>query len=612
CGQAVKQATFLSTANAPRSCLVADKVLWLEVGLLRGYALLHSEDATGALTACRGVATALARGLSDRESDDQPDHESDHESDGQLCGESDDDESSDHVGDHVGQSDDGLRVVTSLVSPLRRRLSLLLLRLRAATTLRSLLSARYEEAARQAYPVLRRVLRTDAFVLRDARPADVQTQERDSLSHVMVVLEDAALPSADDTEDSKVYRESDKEVLAKHAVADTDLLRVLEDVSKHKAVQLLRHSSARSLCVTCAKALVQLRRDTLARLVIYRTRALCTTENVTQQPPHRQQLAELAFVGVGVECAAGRHSAAYDLLRDAIDAAPHSSAVLTEFLQVLHAMRFHSKLTRHVRRALDKAPESLPLRLLLAHTHGVKKTFHLALLDYLDVRQRLRRRRAALARHVARMQSLKQQTETTAPGSGDDGDEATIDLLVAVCFLQQAMKRSVAGRHAHLRQALAFLMRYCQAHVYLPSFERRTQSHGGARAPPAMAFCANVDAEASFNAARFFHFLGLRHLAVPLYERVLSLAPQSLPPDVRLRSAAGTDGADSDHTDGEDQLQTVPRSFLVAGTERAHSPLLLPHCVDLSREAAHNLAIIYAESGSPELSRRLMSQYLVI
>lgn len=74
------------------------------------------------------------------------------------------------------------------------------------------------------------------------------------------------------------------------------------------------------------------------------------------------------------------------------------------------------------------------------------------------------------------------------------------------------------------------------------------------------------DAESAYNLARAFHSIGFVHLAEPYYQEALS------------RST--TQGAKTG--------------------------------VDVRREAAHNLALVYRQSGSPELARKLYAEYCTI
>ena len=79
--------------------------------------------------------------------------------------------------------------------------------------------------------------------------------------------------------------------------------------------------------------------------------------------------------------------------------------------------------------------------------------------------------------------------------------------------------------------------------------------------------------EALYNLGRAAHQIGLLHLAVPLYQR--ALAAQAPPPLV-LRNRI--------------RMRTLT--------------------VDLSREIAHNLVLIYRSTGAVNLARQVMKRHL--
>ncbi len=124
--------------------------------------------------------------------------------------------------------------------------------------------------------------------------------------------------------------------------------------------------------------------------------------------------------------------------------------------------------------------------------------------------------------------------------------------------------------------------------------------------------------EAAYNLGRAAHHLGLLHIAVPYYERVLESAP---PPSAaaagalccafvwafrlgrvlwkgRLRPAARCAPA------------TRPRAF----TSAVPPPpaLLAGPSFDLRRDAAFNLSLIYKSSGADALARQLLRQHLTV
>ncbi|KAL8722382.1 MAG: hypothetical protein Q9225_001113 [Loekoesia sp. 1 TL-2023] len=78
-----------------------------------------------------------------------------------------------------------------------------------------------------------------------------------------------------------------------------------------------------------------------------------------------------------------------------------------------------------------------------------------------------------------------------------------INLSLALAYIQHAIKRQSANRHHLITQGLAFLFDYYEL--------RRTSRTPSERQ------------EAEFNVARAYHMLGLTHLAIPYYERCISL-----------------------------------------------------------------------------------------
>ncbi|GAA5795499.1 hypothetical protein HPULCUR_000857 [Helicostylum pulchrum] len=103
--------------------------------------------------------------------------------------------------------------------------------------------------------------------------------------------------------------------------------------------------------------------------------------------------------------------------------------------------------------------------------------------------------------------------------------------------------------------------------------------------------------ESEFNLARAFHMLGLTHLAVPHYERVLCL-PSRKNMDIENEkpisevytwSPEDDECYDAHDDDEEEQDET-----------------------DLKREAAYNLHLIYVTTGSMNLAQILLLKYCTV
>lgn len=83
-------------------------------------------------------------------------------------------------------------------------------------------------------------------------------------------------------------------------------------------------------------------------------------------------------------------------------------------------------------------------------------------------------------------------------------DDPTLNLCIAVAYIQMGYKRQSDNRQYQIQQGLSFMNRY---------YELRTKDDVAIRVQ-----------EAEFNMALVWHTLGLQHLALPGYERCVSLS----------------------------------------------------------------------------------------
>ncbi|KAI9145734.1 hypothetical protein BKA69DRAFT_1121531 [Paraphysoderma sedebokerense] len=121
-----------------------------------------------------------------------------------------------------------------------------------------------------------------------------------------------------------------------------------------------------------------------------------------------------------------------------------------------------------------------------------------------------------------------------------------INFALGTAYLSRAMQRKTDNRHMQIAQGFMFLFRY---------FELR----GG-----------DNSQEANYNIARSFHQIGLTHLAVGYYERVLELATRQK------------------EQDAQDSNQDS---------------------MNLSKEAAYNLSLIYVASGNHSLAKQVLMNH---
>ena len=131
-----------------------------------------------------------------------------------------------------------------------------------------------------------------------------------------------------------------------------------------------------------------------------------------------------------------------------------------------------------------------------------------------------------------------------------DPNNAMINFSIALSYIHHAVKRQADNRHHLITQGFAFLSTYY--HI---------RCHSGDA-------CGRQEAE--YNIARAYHLLGLTHLAIPYYQRCLSLSK----------------AAQVNHLEG--------------------------YTDDFSREAAFALQGLWATSGHHEKARQLTKDWLVI
>lgn len=77
-----------------------------------------------------------------------------------------------------------------------------------------------------------------------------------------------------------------------------------------------------------------------------------------------------------------------------------------------------------------------------------------------------------------------------------------INLSIALAYIHHGIKRQSDNRQFHLMQGMSFLFRFYDSMVTSEILEQRQSAH----------YCV----------ARTFHLLGLTHLALPYYQKVLA------------------------------------------------------------------------------------------
>ncbi|KAH3558233.1 hypothetical protein KXV84_002514 [Aspergillus fumigatus] len=163
----------------------------------------------------------------------------------------------------------------------------------------------------------------------------------------------------------------------------------------------------------------------------------------------------------------------------------------------------------------------------------------------------------------------------------DDQNPAVL-LSIALCYIHHSLKRQSDNRHYLIMQGLSFMHEY-----------RRVRERKGS--------LLQERQEMEFNFARVWHLLGLAHLAIEGYQRVLALGEQ-----IQTESQNKIPQPLTTNADPADSSDVVKEDTHHAGQ------VGIRFVEDFSREAAVALQNIFALSGDLESAREVTSKFLVI
>lgn len=185
----------------------------------------------------------------------------------------------------------------------------------------------------------------------------------------------------------------------------------------------------------------------------------------------------------------------------------------------------------------------------------------------------------------------------------DDKNPAVL-LSIGLCYIHHSMKRQSENRHFQIMQGLSFMNEYkrLRERKGTPLVERQ---------------------EMEFNFARVWHTLGLAHLAVEGYQRVLDLGKeiqaQSQTKQL-LTPAHAANGAQADDNDADISMPDVDTNVNIdVNVDRAtHSVEVKPQSQsqpvieNFSRDAAVALQQLYALNGDFQSAQAVTAAWLVI
>lgn len=162
----------------------------------------------------------------------------------------------------------------------------------------------------------------------------------------------------------------------------------------------------------------------------------------------------------------------------------------------------------------------------------------------------------------------------------DDQNPAVL-LSIALCYIHHSLKRQSDNRHYLIMQGLSFMHEY-----------RRVRERKGS--------LLQERQEMEFNFARVWHLLGLAHLAIEGYQRVLAIGEQI---QTESQNKIPQPTTDADPANSSDVMKEDTHHAGQVGIRFVE---------DFSREAAVALQNIFALSGDLESAREVTSKFLVI
>ncbi|KAL2868802.1 tetratricopeptide repeat protein [Aspergillus lucknowensis] len=168
-----------------------------------------------------------------------------------------------------------------------------------------------------------------------------------------------------------------------------------------------------------------------------------------------------------------------------------------------------------------------------------------------------------------------------------DDQNPAILLSIGLCYIHHSMKRQSENRHYQIMQGLSFMNEY-----------RRIRER------PASLLVEQQEME--FNFARVWHTLGLTHLAVEGYQRVLDISKQ-IQAQSRGQIPDPTMLPQTDEAGNDIDVPMTDVDPAIIGV--AASPSFVE---DFSREAALALQIIFALNGDFQSAQSVTATWLVI
>ncbi|CAI7596118.1 unnamed protein product [Penicillium bialowiezense] len=160
----------------------------------------------------------------------------------------------------------------------------------------------------------------------------------------------------------------------------------------------------------------------------------------------------------------------------------------------------------------------------------------------------------------------------------DDQNPAVL-LSIGLSYIHHSLKRQSENRHFHIMQGLSFMHEYRLVRERPGTLRSERQ-------------------EMEFNFARVYHSLGLAHLAIERYERVLEIGEE-----IRLEAEQEASQPETTPADGDTVMSNGDEAPLHA---------VKPYVEDFSPEAAYALQCIHVISGDAKTAKSVTENWLVV
>lgn len=196
-------------------------------------------------------------------------------------------------------------------------------------------------------------------------------------------------------------------------------------------------------------------------------------------------------------------------------------------------------------------------------------------------------------------------------------DDPLLNLSIAVAFAQHALKRQSENRLAQIQIGISFLKRYKTLRenqdfenvkrkgkaIMKNTYANRDDTTGGNNGLPISIIKREID----FNEGRFWHMLGLMHLAISAYRRCLE-AGRACETNNSTKTAVhcGPDAPD-DSSVKSDNICKVNHQAEDKGGEKS-----FPIDNGYAKEAAFALQLIYIMGGDLQAANKITEEWLLI